>query len=65
MTELDAKWEDQIKALAKTDPIKAHEQTQKIICGEICDRKDCEQKCAFLRRVVKYILVQETLKSRK
>jgi len=57
MTELDSAWEDQIKELAKKDPIKAYNT----ILKEICEQDDCEARCAFLRRVAKHILVQTVL----
>lgn len=58
MVELNHKWEEQIKELAKTDIMKAYGETQRIMCKEVCERAQCDERCAFLRRVVGHMLVQ-------
>jgi len=57
MTELDSKWEMEIKELAKTDIISAYEEVHKEICDR-CPREECHQDCAFLHRVIRHMLVQ-------
>lgn len=57
MVELDYEWEKMVKELYKVDRIKAYEETQKVLCNQICNREDCERDCAFVHRVIRHLVV--------